>query len=276
MIPMKKLINIAQAISDESRLRILMSLEGTPLCLQHLTEIFDLAPSTISTHLHILENVGLIRSQPSGRWRYFSWAQEDSDPAVVEALKWVRKVLANDPTIADDAARKAVALQNSSVPPPPSKKLRILFLCTGNSCRSQMAEAILRKHAGHLFEVHSAGLDPRAIPPETYQVMKEIGLDLSEQKPKSIFNFLGKQYFHYVITVCENAESKCPVFPGAVYRLYWPFEDPEKATGSDEERLRKFREVRDQIETRILAWLHEKGFLSSDRYMGPHVHVREK
>lgn len=273
---MKKIINIAQAISDESRLRILMSLEGAALCLQHLTEIFDLAPSTISTHLHTLVNCGLIKSQQAGRWRYFSWATADSDPAVVEALNWVKKALANDPTISNDAARRAVVLQTSSVPPPPSKKLRVIFLCTGNSCRSQMAEALLRKYAEPLVEVYSAGLDPRPIPPETYQVMQEIGVDISWQKPKSIFDFLGKQHFHYVITVCENAESRCPIFPGAVYRLYWPFDDPAKAPGSYEERLRKFREVRDQIQTKILAWLHEKGLMSEDRNVDRSPDAKEK
>lgn len=273
---MRQILNIAHAVSDESRLRILMSLEGASLCLQHLTEIFDLAPSTISTHLHTLTDFGLIKSLQGGRWHYYSWASPDSDPFVVEALEWIKKALADDPKVLSDAARRAVVLQTSKVPQPPSRKPAVIFLCTGNSCRSQMAEALLRKHAGHLFDIFSTGLDPRPIPPETYQAMEEIGLDISQQKPTNILNFLGKKYFHYVITVCSNAESRCPIFPGALYRLYWPFEDPAKAVGSKEERLKKFREVRDQIEARILAWLREKGLIPADEDAGLSIETKEK
>jgi Protein-tyrosine-phosphatase len=106
------------------------------------------------------------------------------------------------------------------------EKERVLFLCTGNSARSQMAEALLRKMAGDRFEVHSAGLDPSVIHPMTIQVLQEIGIDASGQYAKPLTNYLGKVHFSYLITVCSRAEERCPIFPGIGQRLHWPFEDP--------------------------------------------------
>ena len=137
---------------------------------------------------------------------------------------------------------------------------RVLFLCTGNTVRSQMAEAFLRKYAGRHFEAHSAGLKPSIINPCTEHVMREIGIDLSGQHSKSVKEYLGKISFTYLITVCGEAEANCPsTFPGISHRLTWAFDDPAAAGGSEEEKLQKFREVRDQIEGRIKLWLEEKG-----------------
>jgi arsenate reductase len=138
------------------------------------------------------------------------------------------------------------------------QKTRVLFLCTGNTARSQMAEAFLRKYGGDRFEAYSAGLEPSKINPYIYRVMEEVGLDLSGQRSKSISEYMGKVHFGYLITVCANAEEKCPaVFPGMGQRLHWPFDDPAAFEGTDEEKLIKFREVRDQIEQRIKDWLAE-------------------
>ena len=136
-------------------------------------------------------------------------------------------------------------------------KTKVLFLCTGNSCRSQIAEAFLRKYAGDQFEVYSAGLEPKPIHPLTIRVMEEIGIDLSGQQSKLLAQYLGKIHFGYLITVCSKAEEKCPVFPGMGIRLHWPFEDPAAFEGSEEEKVAKFREVRDQIDHRIQTWLAE-------------------
>jgi arsenate reductase len=139
-----------------------------------------------------------------------------------------------------------------------SGKIKILFLCTGNSCRSQMAEAFLRKYAGQSFEVYSAGLEPKSIHPLTVKVMDEIGVDISSQTAKSVKVYLGKVLFQYLITVCDEAEKNCPtVWPGVNVRLHWSFEDPAAATGSEEEQLAVFRKVRDQIEAKIKTWLEE-------------------
>jgi arsenate reductase len=134
-------------------------------------------------------------------------------------------------------------------------KPKVLFLCTGNSARSQMAEAFLRKFAGDHFEVYSAGLEPKGINPLTIQVMAEQGLDLSGHTSKDVKSFIGNTSFEYMITVCAQAEESCPIFPGMGTRLHWDIEDPSKIAGPTEERLAKFREVRDQLDGRVRQWL---------------------
>ncbi len=138
-------------------------------------------------------------------------------------------------------------------------KAKVLFLCTGNSARSQMAEAFLRKYGGDEFEAYSAGLEPKAIHPYTNRVMEEVGVSLSGQYSKHIGEYMGKVHFAYVITLCEEAEASCPTtFPGLGRRLHWSFEDPAAFVGSEDEKLAKFREVRDKIDQRIKAWLAEQ------------------
>ena len=134
-------------------------------------------------------------------------------------------------------------------------KPRVLFLCTGNSARSQMAEALLRHLGRDQFEVHSAGLEPKGIHPLTIRALEEIGLDVSQQTSKALTTYLGKTHFAYLITVCSSAEEKCPIFPGMGTRLHWPFDDPAAAEGSEEERLAVFRRVRDEIADRLRIWL---------------------
>ena len=136
-------------------------------------------------------------------------------------------------------------------------KPRVLFLCTGNSARSQMAEALLRKMANDRFDVYSAGLEPTVIHPMTIKVLEEIGLDTRGQYAKPLTEYLGKVHFSYLITVCSNAEERCPIFPGMGQRLHWPFEDPAIFKGSEEEKLEFFRMIRDQIQTEIQQWLSE-------------------
>jgi arsenate reductase len=143
------------------------------------------------------------------------------------------------------------------------EKKRVLFLCTGNTARSQMAEAFLRKHAGEHFEAFSAGLNPGIIHPHTERVMREIGIDLSGQYSKSVKEYFGKMSFAYLVTVCAKAEENCPsTFPSVSNRLRWSFDDPAAVEGSEDVKLQKFREVRDQIEQRILQWLKEEEFLN--------------
>ena len=136
---------------------------------------------------------------------------------------------------------------------------RILFLCTGNSARSQMAEGLLRHFAGDHFEVYSAGLDPKPINPYAIQAMHEIGLDISNYTSKDVMDYLGRVHMSFVITVCSNAEARCPIFPFSTQRLAWPYEDPAAFVGTEEETHAKFREVRDQISERLQAWLKDQG-----------------
>ncbi len=139
-------------------------------------------------------------------------------------------------------------------------KKRVLFLCTGNSARSQMAEAILRRRAGDHFEVHSAGLEPKGIHPFTVRVMEEAGYDLSGQRSKDVTEYLGKTHFGYLITVCAHAETHCPrTFLGVSERLHWPIDDPAAFEGSEEETLAAFRRARDEVAAYVEAWLAELG-----------------
>lgn len=140
---------------------------------------------------------------------------------------------------------------------PDRKPIKVLFLCTSNSCRSQMAEAWLRALGGERFEVYSAGLEPHGIHPKTISVLEEAGLDLSNQRSKSLDEYMGKIAFDYLITVCGNAEERCPFFPGMGTRMHWPFEDPVAYNGPEDEKLALFRKVRDQIKSRIEQWLEE-------------------
>ena len=137
-------------------------------------------------------------------------------------------------------------------------KPKVLFLCSGNSARSQMGEALLRKYAGHELDVFSAGIEPKGLNPYTVRVMEEIGIDMSGHRSKSTREYLGRVNFAYLITVCSEAEEQCPVaFLGISKRLFWPFEDPARFEGADQEKLAKFRQVRDQIDAKIKAWLVE-------------------
>ena len=134
---------------------------------------------------------------------------------------------------------------------------RILILCTGNSARSQMAEGLLRHDGGGNFEVMSAGVEPSHVRPQAVEAMREIGIDISGHRSKSVEEFAGQE-FDYVITVCDNANERCPIFPGRVERIHWSFDDPAAAEGDEAARLAVFRRVRDEIRERL------RGFISAN------------
>jgi arsenate reductase len=132
--------------------------------------------------------------------------------------------------------------------------IRVLVVCTGNSARSLLAEALLRTRGGDAFEVHSAGTEPKGVNPLTLRVLEEAGIDASWARSKSVTEFLG-QPFDYVITVCDQARDACPVFPGVHESLHWGYEDPAAAEGTDEERLAVFRRVFTQMGERISTFV---------------------
>lgn len=132
---------------------------------------------------------------------------------------------------------------------------KVLFLCTGNSARSQMAEALLREAAGERFEAYSAGLEPKGVHPLTIQVLQELGIETTPLRSKSLNEYIGKMSFDALITLCSDAEERCPFFPGSGERLHWPFDDPAAVSGSAEEKLAAFRRVRDQILAAIQGWV---------------------
>ena len=133
-------------------------------------------------------------------------------------------------------------------------RIRVLFLCTGNSCRSQMAEALARQRSGGRVEAFSAGTDPKGVHPLTLRALADVGVDASRQTSKHLRTF-SKEKFDYVITVCDRAQESCPVWPGAKERIHWSFEDPAEVQGSDAEKLRAFTNVRNAIANRIRLFL---------------------
>ena len=133
---------------------------------------------------------------------------------------------------------------------------RVLILCTGNSARSQIAEGLLRHMAGDRFEVASAGIAPGEVRLEAIEVMREIGIDISSHRSKSVEKFSGRE-FDYVITVCDHANERCPTFPGKTKRLHWSIEDPPAAQGDRDIRLGAFRRVRDEIRDRLSQFISQ-------------------
>jgi arsenate reductase len=129
-------------------------------------------------------------------------------------------------------------------------KQRVLFICTHNSARSQMAEGLLRYLGGERFEVFSAGTEATHVRPLAIRAMAELGIDISGQQSKTLDRYLGES-FDDVITVCDTANETCPIFPGAKQRRHWSFEDPSRATGSEDEQMAVYRRVRDEIRARI-------------------------
>jgi arsenate reductase len=138
------------------------------------------------------------------------------------------------------------------------EKQSVLLVCTGNACRSQMAEALWRAQAGDRFEVCSAGTFPAGVHPLARQVIEELGIDMSGHSSKSVYAMFDRS-FDLVITVCDSAKEICPIFPRAARQLHWPFADPIEAVGSVEQRLAEFRRTRDQILARIRQFLQEDG-----------------
>lgn len=136
---------------------------------------------------------------------------------------------------------------------------RVLIVCTGNSARSQIAEALLRHEGGEFYEVYSAGTHPGTVRPEAVSVMRDIGIDISAQRSKPVSEFQG-QHFDFVLTVCDKAREDCPAFGGETQRLHWPFEDPADFVEGGEERLHAFRRLRDRIHSRVMVFLGEGAY----------------
>jgi arsenate reductase (thioredoxin) len=143
--------------------------------------------------------------------------------------------------------------------------LRVLFLCTHNSSRSQMAEGLLRTRGGSTFEVFSAGTEPRTVHPLAISVMQEISIDISDQTAKGIEAFATEPSMDLVVTVCHEAQETCPFFPNARRQVHWGFPDPSRVTGTEQERLAAFRHIRDLIAAKIDQFLERKPSLSLEQ-----------
>lgn len=249
-------VNRLSALAQEARLRVFRLLVRTGpegMAAGDIATSLDMPPPTLSFHLKHLTTAGLIASRRAGRSLIYSLQ--------VDGMRDLLAFLSEDccqgrrelcvPLGKSPKARITPAAENQQRP-------TVLFLCSRNSARSQMAEALLKKHADKKFTVHSAGLRPSAVDPMTLQVLDEIGVDTSACTAKDLGEFRGKLAIHYGVVVCEHANRECAqIFPFALRRLYWPFEDPAACEGSARLRLARFRAVRDAIDCRIQEWLGE-------------------
>ncbi|MCB0125549.1 MAG: metalloregulator ArsR/SmtB family transcription factor [Caldilineaceae bacterium] len=255
-------------LAHPERLRILDLLRREPVCVCHLEALLDKPQPYISQQLRALREAGIVTDERRGHNIYYQlvdgtvglWLNEILGEVGEDAefLHLKRTIPCNCPSCDTD-------LQVSFVPYQLPKeiemsKAKMLILCTGNSARSQMAEAFMRKYGGDRFAVYSAGLEAKGLNPYTIRVMEEIGIDMSAHKSTDLREYLGKIDFGYLIFVCAHAEANCPVafVKTGGQRLSWHFDDPAAVVGSEEEKLAKFREIRDQIDQKVQRWLADQ------------------
>ncbi len=252
-----------KAASEETRFRILriLRLAGEPLCVCELVDILRKPQYAVSRALAGLRNAGLVHEERRGKLMFYALVPEPFNDRLTHCLTTVP---ADDDQFHTDRDRlrwrleirdqgACVVTYTSGYNPSEGRKPSVLFVCVHNSARSQMAEAYLRRFAGDLFDVESAGLEPGELNPYVVEVLKEDGMDISGKATQSVVDLYtqGRTYT-YVITVCDRrAEEKCPIFPGPVNRISWPFPDPSAFTGTRKEILRGTREVRDQIRAQV-------------------------
>jgi ArsR family transcriptional regulator, arsenate/arsenite/antimonite-responsive transcriptional repressor / arsenate reductase (thioredoxin) len=253
----KDAVHAFAALAQESRLavfRALVRASPSGIAAGDLAESLGIPPSTLSFHLQHLTAAGLVRSTRSGRSLAYALREES-----LRELLWFlgedccqgRAALCAAPASRIESMRRDAAAEVA--------RPRVLFVCSRNSARSQMAEAILRAEAADRFEVCSAGIAPHEIDPLTLRVLEEARYDTRALFAKDLARFLGKVPIHYAIVVCEAANNHCPrMVPFALDVLFWPFPDPVAAEGSAAQRLQSFRDVRDEIAERIRSWLADR------------------
>jgi protein-tyrosine-phosphatase len=231
-----------QLLSHEIRWQLLQALALTDMHVQELVETVQRPQNLVSYHLHKLLQQEILRehrSHADGREVYYSLDMDRIRSSFFSAGESLHPALGPE---MKPSTSKAVADQ--------PKSLRILFLCTHNSARSQIAEAILRSKTNGKIEVFSAGTEATQIHPFAVRILDEMQIDSNAQYSKSIEKFLGQQ-FDYIITVCDRAKESCPVFPGDPARIHWSIPDPAEVEGSEEAQYRAFRETGIQLVTRI-------------------------
>jgi len=263
---MDEAVELFRALGDQARLRIISLLlaQKEEACVCELVDALRIPQYQVSRQLSLLRHAGLVTGQKRGTWVYYGIRSDL--PALARAiLDCLAAHLPSETTRADrQRFKRRLSLRRDGVciigyePGRPFRESipvvqamkRVLFVCTHNSARSQMAEALLRHHGGDRFEAFSAGTEPRSLHPFAVRVMAEIGVDISEQLSKSVDQFVDEP-FDFVITVCDQAGEACPLFPGAIEQLHWSFSDPSAVEGSEEERLEAFHRVRDEIAARV-------------------------
>lgn len=243
---MEKVVTLTQPpailtlLSHHIRWQILSALVQSDQRATELVELLNQPQNLISYHLQKLRRSGLVhiqRSRADGREVYYSLDMDRARQLYFSAGESLHPAISDNVSKADEFT---------------SGKLnaRVLFLCTHNSARSQMAEGILRKRSGENVEAFSAGTEPTSVHPLAIRALQGMSIDIAHQRSKSVQEFLG-QNFDYIITVCDRAREVCPVFPGDPVQIHWSFPDPVEVEGSESLRLAAFREIGLQLNTRI-------------------------
>ena len=261
-----------KALADETRLRLVRILVAAPgaLCLAELVDIVRRPQYAVSRAMSHLVRAELVVEERHGRLRFYRLADEPFTSHVIAAvraipsddaewaydhdrLRWRLDLRENGACVITYTAGYTPREYTTREDSMEDGKRRVLFICVHNTARSQMAEAYLREYADDLFEVESAGLEPGVLNPYVVRAMADDGIDISQKVPQSVFDlYRAGRTYAYVITVCSReAEENCPVFPGPVRRLSWPFPDPSRFTGSDEEKLARTIEVRNVIREQV-------------------------
>ena len=231
-------------LTNDIRWKILVLLGRSDRCVQEIVRLLEQPPNLVSYHLRRLYDQKLVterRSTADGRDIYYSL-----DVTMLRTLYFAAADSLNpalNTTDVDSALREAVSHL-------PRKKVRMLFLCTHNSARSQMAEGILGHLSGGRIEAYSAGSQPSQLHPLAVQVLAKMGIDISQQRSKHLDEFRG-QTFDYIVTVCDRIRESCPTFPGDPECVHWSFIDPVAVEGSDKERYKAFEQVALQLTNRI-------------------------
>ena len=240
--PAHQPLDFLKLLAHDIRWRILLALSRSDRKVEELVKQLKQPHNLISYHLKLLRDKQLVserRSSADGRDIYYSLNMGHFKTLYFQAGTSVHPALGDSilPSQLKDATDKF-------------PKTRILFLCTHNSARSQMAEGILRQAAGDRIEVFSAGNEPTPIHPLAVKVMSEIGIEISDQKPKHLNQFLG-QHFDYIVTVCDRVRESCPVFPGDPEQIHWSFPDPAAVEGDRQTREKAFSDTASQLKIRI-------------------------
>ena len=270
---MIRYVDAYKVLGDETRLRlarVLLEADGA-LCLAELVDIVRRPQYAISRAMAQLVRADLVVEERHGRLRFYRLSSDGFAAAVLES---VRAIPADDDEWLHDRDRlrwrldlredgRCIVTYTAGYSPREyqrgedlmerESKKRVLFICVHNTARSQMAEAYLRHYADDLFEVESAGLEPGVLNPIVVEAMADDGFDISQKVPQSVVDlYKAGRTYNYVITVCSReAEEKCPVFPGPVRRLSWPFPDPAQFGGGHDEKLAKTIEVRNVIKEEV-------------------------
>ena len=250
---MKHTLSILKACSDRNRLRALGALvEHRELCACQITELLKVAGATVSRHMGLLIIAGLVESRKDGRWVYYKLRKS----ADKQFIKWLKNKLENSADFAKDLKTMKKILKKNPEDicrKQRGSKLKVLFLCTGNSCRSQMAEGWAKNLKSNVIDAYSAGIETHGLNPYAVKVMSEAGVDISKHKSQHIDEFYDID-LDYVVTVCGHADENCPVFPAKCKIVHIGFDDPPKMAKEfedEEKKLNCYREVRDKIKAFI-------------------------